>query len=187
MKIYTKTGDRGETSLLRGGRVVKHHPRVEAYGTFDELNSWIGYARSVAADSELESILQRIQQYVHVLCSDVAADPAQSERGAKLPRLGQQHVDELEREIDRLDESLPPLEHFILPGGSEAGAALHLARTICRRGERRLTELIEAGGAVNEHALMFVNRLSDFLFTLARWANHRQGKPETPWHGQEFV
>ncbi|MFH0882638.1 MAG: cob(I)yrinic acid a,c-diamide adenosyltransferase [bacterium] len=187
MKIYTKTGDRGETSLLRGGRVAKHHPRVEAYGTFDELNSWIGYARSITDDSELEAVLERIQNHVHLLCSDVAADSSLSEEGAKIPRLQQEHVTALEREIDRLDQILPPLTHFILPGGSQPGAALHIARTICRRGERRLTELIETGGAVNEHSLIFVNRLSDLLFTLARWANHRAGKPETPWHGQEYI
>lgn len=185
MKIYTKTGDKGQTSLLRGGRVAKHHPRVEAYGTFDELNSLVGYVRSINGDEDLEAVLADLQPRLHRLCSDVAAPLDRTEADAKIPRMREQDVTHLEQGIDRMDEEIPTLTHFILPGGSPAGAALHMARTVCRRGERRLTELMEAGEAINEQALMFVNRLSDFLFTLARWANHRAGTAETPWIGKD--
>ena len=181
MKIYTKTGDKGQTSLLRGGRVFKHHPRVEAYGTFDELNSLIGIVRSVNQDEGVEEILADLQPRLHRLCSDVAAPPAKSEEGARIPRIREEEITHLEHLIDRMDEDMPQLMNFILPGGCPAGAQLHLARTVCRRAERRLTELIEAGESVNEHALMFVNRLSDMLFTLARWTNFRAGMEETPW------
>lgn len=187
MKIYTKTGDQGQTSLLRGGRVSKHHPRVEAYGTFDELNSWIGFARSLSEHTELAEVLEGIQNHVHLLCSDVAADPSLGDENVKIPRLNEQHVKALEQEIDRLDLVIAPLTHFILPGGSQAASALHIARTICRRGERRLMELVDEGGAINEQSLIFVNRLSDLLFTLARWANHLAKEPEPPWHGEEYL
>jgi len=181
LKIYTKTGDKGQTSLLRGGRVAKHHPRVEAYGTFDELNSLIGVVRTINEDSEVEGILFDLQPRLHRLCSDVAAALSSEEIPGKIPRIREEEVEVLEKLIDRMDEELPQLTHFILPGGCPAGAQLHLARTVCRRGERRLTELIESGEPVNLHALIFVNRLSDMLFTLARWTNHRAGREEIPW------
>jgi len=183
MKIYTKTGDSGTTGLLRGGRVPKHHPRVEAYGTFDELNSWIGYARSLATDSGVSDLLLELQPRIHTLCSDVAADPTDEADHPLLPRISSDDVQFLENAIDRMDGELPALTNFILPGGATVGAVLHIARTICRRGERRLTELVEIGGSINEHSLVFANRLSDFLFTLARWTNHRAGQVETSWVG----
>ena len=182
MKIYTKTGDKGQTSLLRGGRVAKHHPRVEAYGTFDELNSLIGVVRTLNQDEVITEILADLQPRLHRLCSDVAAAvEGDGDSTYKLPRIRAEEVIHLEQLIDRMDEELPPLTHFILPGGSPAGANLHLARTVCRRGERRLTELLEAGEPINQDAMMFVNRLSDMLFTLARYANFRAGQEEIPW------
>jgi cob(I)alamin adenosyltransferase len=182
MKIYTRSGDKGETSLLKGGRVPKYDLRVQAYGTFDELNSWIGYVRANNADPEVEMALARLQPALHRLCSDVAAR-LESKDEAKTPRIAAGADALLEQEIDRWDQDLNPLEHFILPGGSPAGAALHIARTVCRRGERHLAELAAVEGGVNEEALKFVNRLSDYLFTLARWANWRSGVEETIWNG----
>ncbi len=181
MKIYTKTGDKGQTSLLKGGRVSKSSARVEAYGTLDELNSWVGYVRSINTDAEVEAVLARIQPKIHTLCSDVAAEFDEEPEQFAIPRMTEEDVLELERDIDRMDEDLEKLTHFILPSGCPAGAALHIARTICRRGERRLVELIDEVGKVNSFAVKFTNRLSDHLFTLARWANHRANHPETPW------
>lgn len=187
MKIYTKTGDKGQTSLLRGGRVPKHHPRVEVYGTMDELNSQIGLVRAMNEDDAVEQRLAWLQERLHVLCSDVAAPPSSTEEDARIPRIQDENITHLEHEIDAMDEDMPALTHFILPGGSPAGASLHIARTICRRGERRLTEIVELGEPINEASLRFVNRLSDYLFTLARWTNHRAGNAETPWIGRDHA
>lgn len=184
MKIYTRKGDKGLTSLLRGGRVAKHHLRVEAYGTADELNSWIGYARAINSDVEVDKILAALQPRLHILCSDVAAPMAHSGGDDAVPRIEDGEDELLEAEIDRLQADLPALRHFILPGGSPVGAALHIARTVCRRAERRLTELEQVEGDVNPEALKFINRLSDHLFTLARWVNHRAGGNETQWTGE---
>ncbi len=185
MKIYTKTGDKGRTSLLRGGRVSKHHPRVRAYGALDELNSWIGYIRPLNDDSEVEAVLARIQPLLHIASSDAAAQIISGEEEGSVPRIGLAHTESLEAEIDRFDEDLPRLESFILPGGSLVGAALHIARTICRRAERRLVELSAADEFVNPDLMMFINRLSDHLYTLARWTNWRAGCEETSWNGHE--
>jgi cob(I)alamin adenosyltransferase len=181
LKIYTKTGDKGQTSLLSGDRVPKYNPRVEAYGTFDELNSWIGYIRSINLDEEVEERLAQLQPRIHVLCSDIASPYKDTETDEKGPRIRDGEEKWLEDEIDNMTADLEPLDHFILPGGSPAGAALHIARTVCRRGERRLVELNETEGEVNPHAIKFVNRLSDYLFTLARWANLRSGNVEERW------
>jgi cob(I)alamin adenosyltransferase len=190
MKIYTRTGDRGETSLLKGGRVPKYHLRVQTYGTFDELNSWIGYIRAINRDAEVEAVLAALQPKLHILCSDIAARMesgkealAASAADDRTPRIPAEAAGELESGIDRWDRDISELHHFILPGGTLAGAALHIARTVCRRGERLLAELDAAEGGVNPAALRFANRLSDYLFTLARWANQRAGCGETPWVG----
>ncbi|MBS1261108.1 MAG: Cob(I)yrinic acid a,c-diamide adenosyltransferase [Calditrichaeota bacterium] len=187
MKIYTKSGDKGETSLLTGGRVPKHHPRVEAYGTMDELNSLVGYVRAIANDPGVQRKLARLQEMLHILSSDVASAPADSPGEIKIPRITDENVRELELGIDQMAGELPALEHFILPGGAPEGASLHVARAICRRGERRFTELVEHGAPVSEAAIRFVNRLSDYLFTLARWTNHRAGQREIPWIGREHT
>ncbi len=184
MKIYTRTGDKGETSLLRGGRVAKHDLRVDTYGTLDELNSLVGYVRALNDDKKVDEILKNLQPKLHTLCSDVASSLEQTAEDSSVPRIQPGEDSALEELIDKMDNDLPELTNFILPSGSPAGAALHLARTVCRRGERRLTELVEKTGDVNPEAVKFLNRLSDFLFTLARWTNHRAGIPETIWKNE---
>lgn len=181
MKIYTKTGDKGETSLLTSGRVPKYHIRVDAYGTFDELNSWIGWTIAITENEEIQSILLKLQPLLHILCSDVASHYKKGKPGGRIPRLTDKDVVSLEEAIDSMDLELPELTHFIHPGGSKTGAALNVARTICRRGERILVQLDHEEGMVNPSALRFVNRLSDYLFTLARWTNYRLGSEETAW------
>jgi len=184
MKIYTKTGDSGTTSLLSGDRVQKFNLRVDTYGTFDELNSWVGYVRSLNEDSEVEAILEHLQPKLHILCSDVASPTSTETRG---PRISERDEKWLEEGIDRLTTDLPELKNFILPGGSPTGAALHVARTVCRRGERLLVKLAAEEGNVNPAAPRFANRLSDFLYTLARWTNHRASAVEKNWVGKEYM
>ncbi len=181
MKIYTKTGDKGTTSLLRGGRVNKHHPRVEAYGTFDELNSFLGYARSLNKNDKLEVILKELQNKIFILCSDVAAEYDVEKPNNKIPRIDSDDVQKLEDLIDRLNEDLDPLKAFILPGGSQVASILHIARTVCRRGERNLTFINENDTRFNDFSLQYANRLSDLLFTLARWINVKSGHEDVLW------
>ncbi|MEM1043647.1 MAG: cob(I)yrinic acid a,c-diamide adenosyltransferase [Bacteroidota bacterium] len=181
MKVYTRTGDDGTTALFGGDRVAKTHPRITAYGTVDETNAALGLARSLSADApgfdHADPILDRIQQELFVLGGDLAAP---RETKYPVPRMEASHVEQLEHDIDALEEDLPALKHFILPGGSPAGAALHVARTVARRAERYTVELA-ALEAVNDHAARYLNRLSDFLFVLARWVNHRAGVAEAKW------
>lgn len=179
MKIYTRTGDSGTTGLFGGGRVDKHHPRLEAYGTVDEANSAIGVAASLL-DGEIEALrrpLQEIQRDLFVVGADLATPP-----GSKpvVPRVGPGHVSRLEEWIDEFERDLPPLEHFVLPGGSTGGAALHLARTICRRAERA-TVALAGEDSVDTNVIVYLNRLSDFLFIAARWTNFRGGTAEIAW------
>jgi cob(I)alamin adenosyltransferase len=177
--LYTRTGDRGETRLLDGSRVPKSDPRVEAYGDIDELNAWLGFARTAGLDAELARTLDELQRDLFAVGAQLA-DPRRQVAGrvAKV-ELGEEHVRRLEAAIDRLEADLPPLRRFILPGGSPAGAALHVARTICRRAERRIVALgVETVPPV---VLAYLNRLSDLLFVLARTANHRAGAGEGEW------
>jgi len=179
MKIYTKTGDTGETGLFDGTRVSKADARVEAYGAVDELNAWLGVIRAHQPGVDLDGLLQDIQRDLFALGA-VLADP--THRIA--PRVNKASVDaddvtRLEQTIDRLEGTLPRLRRFILPGGSPAGARLHLARTICRRAERRIVAL--GKDAVDPIVITYVNRLSDLLFVMARAANHQAGAPETEW------
>ena len=178
MKIYTRTGDTGETSLFDGTRVAKSDPRVDAYGEVDELNAWLGLVRAAKVDADLDAELVRIQRDLFALGAQLA-DPADkiADRVTKAA-LTDADVDRLERLIDRLEDELPPLRRFILAGGSPAGAALHVARTVCRRAERRMVAL---DPLVEPLLLRYVNRLSDLLFVLARAVNHRAALPETEW------
>lgn len=179
MKIYTRTGDTGDTSLFDGTRVKKSDARVDTYGDVDELNAWLGFARASGADAGLgESVLARIQRDLFALGAQIA-DPA-DKIAARVTKatLEEADVERLEHLIDRLEEGVPPLRCFILPGGGVGGAALHVARTVCRRAERRMVSLDPPVDAV---LLRYVNRLSDLLFVMARAANHRAQVPETEW------
>ncbi|MFB3854358.1 MAG: cob(I)yrinic acid a,c-diamide adenosyltransferase [Vicinamibacterales bacterium] len=179
MKIYTRTGDSGDTSLFDGTRVPKSNPRVEAYGEVDELSAVIGAARSATDQPDIAARLEAVQRDLFALGSRLADPGARiSERIAKA-KMAAGDVARLEKWIDEYEESLPPLRHFILPGGGPAGAILHVARTVCRRVERRIVSL--GPGAVDPLLLVYLNRLSDFLFVLARAANHRSGQPEVEW------
>jgi cob(I)alamin adenosyltransferase len=179
VKIYTRTGDSGETALLGGARVSKADLRVAAYGEVDELNAWLGLAASGMPDYGLKERLVAIQRDLFALGSRLA-DPAHrvADRIAKTA-IGAAEVSRLEGWIDELDAELPPLRRFILAGGTPPGAALHVARTVCRRAERAMVELGE--GALEPELLQYVNRLSDLLFTMARAANHRAGVAEIEW------
>ena len=184
-KIYTRTGDAGTTALGSGDRVAKHHLRIEAYGTVDEANACIGLAREhtrVDALLELDAMLGRIQNDLF----DLGADLCMPDRGEKLEyeplRIVDAQVDRLEQEIDGLNDALEPLRSFVLPGGTAASAALHLARTVTRRAERRMVELAGLEDEpVGEAALRYVNRLSDFLFVASRWVNLKAGDGDVLW------
>lgn len=178
MKLYTRTGDAGETSLFDGTRVAKHDPRVDAYGDVDETNAWLGFARAAGLDPALADEVVRIQRDLFAVGAQLA-DPAEriADRVTKAI-IGDAEVERLEQLIDQLETELPPLRRFILAGGTPAGAALHVARTVCRRAERRIVALQPAADAV---LIRYVNRLSDLLFVLARVANHRGGVPEIEW------
>ena len=180
VKIYTKTGDGGETGLLGMGRVRKNALRVEAYGEVDELCACLGFACAALIDPGLVSLLVDIQRDLFAAgtqLADVRKEKAPETEKTALP---DQKVTGLEQAIDRVEEQLPPLKTFILQGGCDAGARLHLARTVCRRAERRLTALAETEH-VSPVILAYVNRLSDLLFVLARLVNHRAGMPEIAW------
>lgn len=180
-RIYTRTGDAGTTRLATGQPVSKADLRVEAYGGVDETNACIGLARvHTGGDAEFDAMLGRIQNELFDLGADLAMPAtADEEEGAKLRILDSQ-VARLEAEIDALNDQLPALRSFILPGGTPAAAALHLARTVSRRAEREAVRLVEAGEPVSGPALRYLNRLSDFLFVAARWANGR-GAAEVFW------
>ena len=178
MKIYTKTGDKGDTKLFDGTQVRKNDTRVEAYGQVDELNAVIGAAVSFLADSELKELLFAIQRDLFSVGAQLA-DPNQHGKKPK-SRLDAARITALEEAIDRFEAELPPLRQFILAGGAPAGAMLHVARTVCRRAERRVTALAESV-EIDSRTIEYLNRLSDFLFVLARLVNHRQGQQEIPW------
>jgi cob(I)alamin adenosyltransferase len=178
VSIYTRSGDAGETGLLGGARVRKDHARVEACGAVDEANAAIGFCRHAGVPSDVAALLGGIQAELLAVGADLAA-PEGAQAGG-LSRVGAQEVAALERAIDRCDAELPPLQHFILPAGSPAAAALHVARTVVRRAERRCVAL--AGeSAVNPQVIAYLNRLSDLLFVLARAANAAAGVSEEQW------
>ena len=181
MKIYTRTGDDGTTGLFGGQRVPKSDPRIECYGTVDELNATIGLAATaVEVGPGLVNKLRQVQNELFVIGSHLATPESDTRRLARLPDLDDAAIARLEAEIDGAEAELPPLKNFILPGGAEAAARLHVARTVCRRAERLLVAFA-ASQAVDAVILRYFNRLSDWLFVYARWSNHKQGVADVPW------
>jgi cob(I)alamin adenosyltransferase len=178
MKIYTRTGDAGQTGLFGGGRVGKDDARVGAYGDVDELNAVLGVARA-AGLGDVDRWCQDLQEQLFTVGA-VLATPRGTKADAHIPHVREEWIAAMESRIDELQATLPPQTHFILPGGTPAAAALHFARTVCRRAERSVVPLLR-DGQVDEITLRFLNRLSDFLFVLARAANHRVGVKDVPW------
>lgn len=180
-KIYTKTGDSGMTGLLGGGRVGKDDLRIDAYGTVDELNAVLGMARAIGLEPALDALLGAIQDDLFAVGSALA-DP--NPDGPFQAAITAEHATRLEADIDRFEAELPPLTRFILPGGAPAAATIHLARTVCRRAERLAVKLArQPGASASPHLIIYLNRLSDFLFVLARVINHRAGVADVTWRG----
>ena len=178
MKIYTKFGDTGETALYGGARVGKDAPRIEAIGTVDELNAYIGYAQTLVEDTDLSDLMAQIQNHLFAVGADLAT-PATHTKATEF-RIPADFTTTMETAIDTLSEELPPLTNFILPGGCAAGAILHIARVVCRRSERRVVQLANET-EVNPEIIRSLNRLSDLLFVLARTVNFRAQAPEPIW------
>jgi cob(I)alamin adenosyltransferase len=185
-RVYTKTGDKGTTALVGGQRVAKDSLRIEAYGTVDELNATLGLVRTALlrsqAGTKLLPILSRVQNELFNLGAELATPDAQ--RRARQPAVADRHVVSLEREMDELNEALPPLRSFILPGGGEASAFFHLARTVCRRAERCVVTLGKKQG-LGPYSIRYLNRLSDALFVWGRWAALKDAQPEPLWEPEK--
>jgi len=180
MKIYTRSGDGGRTGLFGGRRVVKHHGRLEAYGALDELNAHLGLFAAGSDDGELTRLAREIQDRLFDLGAHLATPSEAAKAAAVLPDLHPSLVEDMERTIDRLESDLPPLTQFVLPGGNEDAARLHVARAVCRRAERA-TSRLGARTALHPVVLPYLNRLSDLLFVMARTAVLRAGDREIPW------
>jgi cob(I)alamin adenosyltransferase len=178
MKIYTRKGDKGKTSLIGGTRVPKHHMRIEAYGTVDELNSWLGVIRDMTTNDAVKTLLKEIQDRLFTIGSALAAEPEHSKM--ILPDLKPADVETLELDIDRMNETLPELKNFILPGGHLAASYCHVARCVCRRAERLIVDLSEKD-MVDALVIQYMNRLSDHLFVLSRYLAHNDGAEEITW------
>jgi cob(I)alamin adenosyltransferase len=179
MKIYTRTGDGGETDLLGGRRVKKHAPRVEACGAVDELNAWLGLIRTEGIPPETSGLLEQIQNDLFSAGAELAAGVLAEKL---VPQVAKPQIERLERAIDRYEAETPPISGFILPGGTRTGALFHVARTVCRRAERTVVALAEAeAGTIAPSLLAYVNRLSDLFFVLARAENHRLGAKDASW------
>jgi cob(I)alamin adenosyltransferase len=178
MKIYTKTGDTGTTGLFGGGRVSKSHYRVEAYGTVDELNACIGMVRDQEVNQKRKAILVDIQNHLFSIGADMAT--AHDAGKAKIPKLSEEYITQLENEIDQMEETLPAMRHFILPGGHVSVSFCHMARCVCRRAER-LSVALDQKEAVDPLAIKYLNRLSDYLFVLSRKMSQELGVEEIPW------
>lgn len=181
MKIYTRMGDSGQTSLLGGVRVRKDDLRIEAYGTVDELNAVIGLVRSEELPKEIDALLANIQNELFELGAELATPESSAHRQQ---RINDRHAADMEEAIDQWEVVLKPLRQFILPGGTPAAAGLHLARTVCRRAERHVVTLRETS-PVSEAVLVYLNRLSDLLFVLARATNHEASRDDVPWEKAE--
>jgi cob(I)alamin adenosyltransferase len=179
-KIYTKTGDKGTTSLIGGTKVSKSNRRIEAYGTVDELNSFTGLCRDQLKNQSIDNILSEIQDRLFTIGSSLACDP-EKEPKLKIPDLKEDDVALLEKEIDKMNEELPPMKSFILPGGHVAVSTLHVARSVCRRAERCIVRLQKKDTGVEPLIIKYLNRLSDYLFVLARFTAFKTGAEEIPW------
>lgn len=177
-KIYTKTGDKGQTSLIGGTRVPKHHIRIETYGTVDELNSYIGLIRDQNIDKHVIDVLIEVQDRLFTIGSSLASDPEKSKM--KIPDLKEEDVAFLEQEMDKMDEQLPEMRSFVLPGGHTTVSFCHIARCVCRRAERLSIQLAE-NSYVNELVIKYLNRLSDYLFVLSRKLTMDLHAQEIPW------
>jgi cob(I)alamin adenosyltransferase len=176
MKIYTKTGDKGMTSLIGGTKVPKSDLRIEAYGTVDELNSWIGLCKDLLKDEAGKKILLEVQDRLFTIGSSLACDP-QKEPKMKIPDLHEPDIELLEKEIDRMNDAIPPMKNFILPGGHPTLSKLHITRCVCRRAERCIVRL-EDDELIT---IKYINRLSDYLFVLSRYTGHQMNTEEIPW------
>ena len=182
-KIYTKTGDKGQTSLIGGTRVPKSHIRIESYGTVDELNSYLGLVNDFCNHTQINDWLREIQDRLFTLGAELATTP-DKEVKMKLPDLHLSDIEWLEQRIDEMNEVLPEMRSFILPGGHQGASACHVARCICRRAERLCVDMREREEEVSDIILQYLNRLSDFLFVLARYITHINGKEEIPWRAR---
>lgn len=185
MRIYTKTGDKGTTSLIGGTKVPKSHLRIESYGTVDELNSFVGLLNDQLAlvsplFEEILPLLREIQDRLFTIGSSLACDPEKEPR-LKIPDLKEEDLTALEKEIDRMDTILPPMKSFLLPGGHVAVSTAHITRCVCRRAERSCVRLQEEQMYVEPIVIRYLNRLSDYLFMLSRYVAHLLNAPETPW------
>lgn len=179
-KIYTKTGDNGATSLIGGTKVPKNDIRIETYGTVDELNSWIGNINDQLQDHELKAELKEIQDRLFTIGSALATD-GEKEPKMKLPDLHESDIELVERRIDAMTAALPPMKSFILPGGHPVVSSIHIVRCVCRRAERLAVNMQQHGLFVDEKVIQYLNRLSDYLFTLARYMAQKLGAEEIPW------
>lgn len=179
-KIYTKTGDKGKTSLLGGTKVLKSHPRIEAYGTIDELNSFVGLLSDSISSEKSKTILKEVQDRLFTIGSSLACDP-DKELQLKIPDLKEEDVIFLENEIDRMNEILPPMKTFVLPGGHPAISTAHIVRCVCRRAERKCVSMVEHDMQIEPLILKYLNRLSDYLFVFARFIAKDLQVEEIPW------
>jgi len=180
LKIYTKTGDKGKTSLIGGTKVLKSHRRIEAYGTVDELNSFIGLSLDHLNILKIQNILSEIQDRLFTIGSALACDP-EKEIKLKIPDLHEPDITRLENEMDKMNETLPPMKSFILPAGHVAVSTLHVARCVCRRAERCCVSMLKKNMEVDPLIIKYLNRLSDYLFVLARFTAQQTGSIEIPW------
>ncbi len=180
MKIYTKAGDQGKTSLIGGTRVPKSHIRIESYGTVDELNSFIGLLSDLVDDSKIKTDLKEIQDRLFTVGSSLACDP-EKESALRIPDLKEEDITGLELAMDKMNEVLAPMKSFIIPGGHQAISTAHIARCVCRRAERLCVHMQEEDLFVETLVIKYLNRLSDYLFTLARYIGHLNGVEDIPW------
>ena len=178
MKVYTKTGDKGTTSLIGGKRVSKYNSRIEAYGTIDELNSYMGLIRDLVNEKEIKFLISEIQSKLMHVSSILATETEESQK--KYAKVIEEDIIKLEKEIDRMNDSLPALTKFILPGGHQTVSHCHIARTICRRAERKIV-FVADNDFVDDIVIKYINRLSDYLFTLARFMSNKLGADEIEW------